>query len=129
MKTEEWKFGYIRENEVIVFDNPVYSFRVFGGHFLENVKVMVGENGTLRITGNEIVYDLYTHKTPFGRWINEPEDSEVRVRKVGIFRRRLEKYLVGWIKTKKRIPFDLEFGNSWILERRGNVNEGLSSKL
>ena len=118
MKTEEYKFGYVRDQDVVVFNNPIYSFRIFGGHFIEGVKVMVGENGTLRITGTEICYNLYTHKTPYDYWENEPEESEIKVRKVGIFKKRLEKYLEGWVKTKKRIPFDLEFGNGWTLERR-----------
>ena len=119
VKIEEWKFGYVREQEVVVFNEPIYSFRIFGSHFLENVKLVIGENGTLRITGIEIVYNLYTHKTPYGYWENEPEESEIRVRKVGIFKKRLEKYLEGWVKTKKRIPFDVEFGSGWTLERRG----------
>ena len=118
MKTEEYKFGYVRNQDVVVFNNPVYSFRVFGGHFLESVKVVIEENGTLRITGTEIVYDLYPHKTIEGDWENEPEESEIKVRKVGIFKKKLEKYLEGWVKTKKRIPFDLEFGSGWTLERR-----------
>ena len=120
VKTEEWKFGYVRDQEVVVFNVPKYSFRVFGGHFLESVKVVIGENGTLRITGTEICYDLYTHKTIEGDWENEPEESEIKVRKVGIFKKRLERYLVGWVKTKKRIPFDVEFGSGWTLERRGD---------
>jgi hypothetical protein len=118
MKTEEYKFGYVRDQEVVVFNNLIYSFLVFGGHFLENVKVVIGENGTLRITGTEICYDLYIHKTPYGYWKNEPEENEIKVRKVGIFKKRLEKYLEGWVKTKKRIPFDVEFGSGWTLERR-----------
>ena len=118
-KVEEWKFGYVRDQEVVVFNVPKYSFRVFGGHFLESVKVVIEENGTLRITGTEIVYDLYTHKTPYGYWENEPEESEIKVRKVGIFKKRLERYLEGWVKTKKRIPFDVEFGSGWTLKRRG----------
>ena len=122
MKTEEYKFGYVRDQEVVVFNVPKYSFRVFGGYFLENVKVVIEENGTLRITGTEICYDLYTHRTPYGYWENEPEESEIKVRKVGIFKKRLEKYLEGWVKTKKRIPFDVEFGSGWTLERR-EVNE------
>ena len=118
-KVEEWKFGYVRDQDVVVFNVPKYSFPIFGGHFLESVKVVIEENGTLRITGTEIVYDLYTHKTPYGYWENEPEESEIKVRKVGIFKKRLEKYLEGWVKTKKRIPFDVEFGSGWTLERRG----------
>ena len=66
-KVEEWKFGYVRYQEVVVFNVPKYSFPIFGSHFLENVKAVIGENGTLRITGTKIVYDLYTQKTPFGR--------------------------------------------------------------
>jgi hypothetical protein len=84
---------------------------------------VIGENGTLRITGTEIVYDLYSHKTIESDWENEPEESEIKVRKVGIFKKRLERYLEGWVKTKKRIPFDLEFGNGWTLERRGKVSQ------
>ena len=119
MKTEEWKFGYVRDQEVVVFNNPIYSFLIFGGHFLDNVKIVIEENGTLRVIGTEIVFNIYTHKTPFGKWINEPEESEIKVRKVGLpWRRREEKYLEGWVKTKKRIPIDLEFGSGWILERR-----------
>ena len=106
------------DQDVVVFNNPIYSFRVFGGHFLEDVKVVIGENGTLRITGTEICYDLYTHRTVEGDWKNEPDESEIRVRKIGIFKKRLEKYLEGWVKTKKKIPFDVEFGNGWTLERR-----------
>ena len=116
MKTEEYKFGYVRDQDVVVFNNPIYSFQIFGGNFLENVKVVIGESGTLRITGTKIYYDLYTHKTPYGYWKNEPEESEIKVRKVGIFKKRLERYLEGWVKTKKRIPFDVEFGSA--LERR-----------
>ena len=120
MKTEEYKFGYVRNLEVVVFNNPIYSFLVFGGHFLENVKVVIGENGTLRITGTEICYDLYTHKTVEGDWKNEPEEKEIQVRRVGWpWKRREERYLEGWVKTKKRIPFDVEFGSGWTLERRG----------
>ena len=109
----------MRDQEVVVFNVPKYSFPIFGGHFLENVKVVIEENGTLRIIGTEIVNDLYPHKTIEGDWENEPEESEIKVRKVGIFKKRSEKYLEGWIKTKKRIPFDLEFGGGWTLERRG----------
>jgi hypothetical protein len=121
MKTEEYKFGYVRDQEVVVFNVPKYSFPIFGGHFIEGVKVMVGENGTLRITGTEICYDLYTHKTPYGYWKNEPEEKEIQVRRVGWpWKRREERYLEGWVKTKKRIPFDVEFGNGWTLEWRGD---------
>lgn len=120
MKAEEWKCGYVRDNEVVVFNVSEYSFRVFGGHFLENVKIVIEEDGTLRITGIEIVYDLYLHKTVEGDWENEPEESEIKVRKVGLpWRRREERYLIGWVRTKKRIPFDVEFGSGWTLERRG----------
>jgi len=120
-KVEEYKFGYVRDLEVVVFNNPTYSFQVFGGHFLENIKVMIGENGTLRITGTEICYDLYTHKTPYGYWENEPEEKEVQVRRVGWpWKRREERYLEGWVKTKRRIHFDVEFGSGWTLERRGD---------
>jgi hypothetical protein len=119
MKTEEYKFGYVRDHKVIVFNNPIYSFRIFGSHFLENVKVVIGENGTLRITGTEICCDLYTHKTVEGDWNNEPEEEKIQVRKVGWpWKRREEKYLEGWVRTKKRVPIDLEFGSGWILERR-----------
>ena len=119
VKIEEWKFGYVREQEVVVFNESIYSFLIFGSHFLENVKLVIGENGTLRITGTKICYDLYTHKTTEDGWKNEPDESEIKVRKVGIFKKRLEKYLVGWVKTKKRVPIDLEFGSGWTLERRG----------
>ena len=54
VKIEEWKFGYVREQEVVVFNESIYSFRIFGSHFLENVKLVIGENGTLRITGTKI---------------------------------------------------------------------------
>lgn len=119
MKTEEYKFGYVRNQDVVVFNSPIYSFQIFDGHFLENVKVVIGENGTLRIIGTEIVYDLYTHKTPYGYWENEPEEKEIQVRRVGWpWKRREERYLEGWVKTKKRIPFDVEFGSGWTLERR-----------
>ena len=120
MRTEDWKFSYVKDQEVVVFNVPKYSFRIFGGHFLENVKVVIGENGTLRITGIEIVYDLYLHKTVEGDWENEPEEKEIQVRRVGWpWKRREEKYLIGWVRTKKRVPIDLEFGSGWILERRG----------
>ena len=130
MKTEEYKFGYVRDLKVVVFNNSIYSFQVIGGHFLENVKVVIGENGTLRITGTEICYDLYTHRTPYGYWKNEPEEKEIQVRKVGWpWKRREEKYLKGWVKTKKRIPFDVEFGSGWTLERRRKAaNERLSDE-
>ena len=128
-KVEEYKFGYVRDLEVVVFNNPIYSFRVFGGHFLENVKVVIGENGTLKITGTEIVYDLYIHKTPYGYWENEPEEKEIQVRRVGWpWKRQEVKYLEGWVKTKKRTPIDLEFGSGWTLERRKAVNERLSDE-
>jgi hypothetical protein len=118
-KVEKWKFGYVRDQEIVVFNAPKYSFQVFGGHFLENVKVVIEENGTLRITGTEICYNFYTYKTVEGNWENEPEEKEIQVRKVGWpWKRREERYLEGWVKTKKRIPFDLEFGGGWTLERR-----------
>lgn len=118
VKIEEWEFGYVREQKVVVFNEPIYSFHIFGSHFLENVKLVIGENGTLRITGTKICYDFYIHRTREDGWENEPDESEIRIRKVGIFKKRLEKYLVGWVKTKKRIPFDIEFGSGWTLERR-----------
>ena len=130
MKTEEYKFGYVRKLEVVVFNNSIYSFQVIGGHFLENVKVVIGENGTLKITGTEICYDLYTHRTPYGYWKNEPEEKEIQVRKVGWpWKRREEKYLEGWVKANQRIPFDVGFGSGWTLERRRKaVNERLSDE-
>ena len=30
MKTEEYKFGYVRDLEVVVFNNSIYSFQVIG---------------------------------------------------------------------------------------------------
>ena len=30
---EKYKFGYVRDQRVVVFNNPIYSFQVFGGHF------------------------------------------------------------------------------------------------
>ena len=104
---------------MVVFNKSIYSFRVFGSHFLENVKLVIGENGTLRITGTKICYDLYTHKTPENEWRGEPEEEEIQVRRVGLWGKKKERYVMGWVKTKKRIPLDLEFGSGWTLERRG----------
>jgi len=130
MKAEEWKFGYVRDQKVVVFNVPKYSFTIFDGHFLESVKIVIEEDGILRITGTEICYDFYTYKTPYGYWENEPEEKEIRVRRVGWpWKRREERYLEGWVKTKKRIPFDVEFGSGWTLERRRKaVNERLSDE-
>ena len=117
---EEWKFGYVRGQEIVVFNETIYSFPIFGGYFLEDIKLEIKEGGTLRVMGSEICHDFYLHKTPEGKWKNEPVESEIKVRKVGLpWKRRTEKYLLGWVKTKTREPFDREFGNGWILERRG----------
>ena len=115
---EKYKFGYIRGQRVIVFDNPTHSFQVLGGHFLEDITVELKKEGSLRITGKEIVYDLYLSDTLENDWKNEPEEEEILTKRIGFWNRREVKYLrEGWVKTKKRIPVDLEFGNGWILER------------
>ena len=48
---EKYKFGYIRGQRIIVFDNPTHSFQVLGGHFLEDITVELKKEGRLRITG------------------------------------------------------------------------------
>lgn len=120
MRTEDWKFGFIRGSRVVVFNEPIYSFTIAGSYFLRDVRIVIEENGLLRVTGSEIVFDLYINPTTENDWENEPEESEVQIRKVGWpWKRREERYLEGWVKTKKRIPFDVEFGSGWTLERRG----------
>ena len=112
---EEWKFGYVNGDYIVVFNESEYSFQIFGGHFLEDVSVEVKENGTLRVTGSEIVFDYYLHKTFENEWKNEPVENEIRNWK---FLWMKGKYLRGWVKTKKRVSFDQEFGSGWKLERR-----------
>lgn len=111
---EEWKFGYVKGDYIAVFNESKYSFQIFGGHFLKDVRVEVKENGTLRITGSEIVFDYYLHKTFENEWQNEPEEDQIRDWKFLWMKGR---YLYGWVKTKKRVPIDLEFGSGWKLER------------
>lgn len=114
---EKYKFGYIRGQRVVVFDNPTHSFQVWGGRFLEDITVELKKEGSLRITGKEIVFDFYYPDTLEDDWENEPEEKEILTKRVGFWNRRVVKYLTGWVKTKKRIPFDMEFGNGWTLER------------
>ena len=115
--TEKHKFGYIKGQKVVVFDDSTYSFLIYGGRFLEDITVELKKEGSLRITGKEIVYNLYYHDTLEEDWEGEPEEKYILTKRVGFWNRREVKYLIGWVKTKKRIPFDLEFGNGWILER------------
>ena len=104
MKTEKWKYGYVRDLYIVVSNCPDHKFNVYGGHFLEDIEINIGNNGTLRITGNEIHYDFYLHKTSESSWREEPEESRIKTRKVGMFwKRREERYLQGWVRTKKRI--------------------------
>ena len=115
---EKYKFSYIRGQKVIVFDNSTHPFQIYGGRFLEDITVELKKEGSLRITGKEIVYNFYYHDTLEDDWEEEPEEEEILTKRVGFWDRREVKYLKrGWVRTKKRIPVDLEFGNGWILER------------
>ena len=119
MKIENWKYGYVSGKTVIVFNNQTYSFYILKGHFLENVKLEIGDGGTLRVTGDEICYDYYRHETPEEDWEGEPEsEKSIKIRKTWLFWGKEKKYLVGWVRTKKREPIDLEFCGDWTIERR-----------
>ena len=52
MRTENWKFGFIRGSRV-VFNEPIYSFTIAGSYFLKDVRIVIEEkNGLLRVTGS-----------------------------------------------------------------------------
>ena len=116
-KVEEYKFGYISGQRVVVYNNSTHSFRIFEGRFLEDITVELKKEGSLRITGKEVVYNFYFHDTLENDWEEEPEEKYILTKRVGFWDRREVKYLKGWVRTKKRIPVDLEFGNGWTLER------------
>ena len=114
---EKYRFGYIRDQRVVVFNNSTHSFLAYGGRFLEDITVELKKEGSLRITGKEIVCNFYLHDTLEDDWEEEPEEREILTKRIGFWNKREVRYLKGWVRTKKRIPFDLEFGNGWTLER------------
>jgi hypothetical protein len=126
MKTEEWKFGYMRENVVYLFDNnKIGSFPILGGHFLENVKIEIKDT-RLRIVGEEHIYNYYWRETYRNKWIAEPREEYIRKRKKWLLFGPKIEYLESWVEQKELSPFDCSLEGNWILKRinQYNTNRG-----
>lgn len=117
MKTEEWKFGYVRENHVYLYnDGGKWSFPIFGGHFLENVKAEF-KGSTLRIIGSERVFNYYWRATYREEWESEPRERYIRKKKKYLFFGPEVEYLKGWVEQKELVHFDCTLEGNWNLRR------------
>ena len=124
MKSEDWKFGYISENIIYLFNEPK-SFTILGGHFLEDVKVEI-EDTTIRITGKEHVYNYYWNATYKEDWKAEPKEEYIRKRKKYLFFGPEIEYLESWVEQKELSPFEYSLEGNWTLKRinKYNTNRG-----
>lgn len=116
----EYKYGVVIDREVTVFNkrDKSMNFIVRGSHILEDVKVEVKDK-RLIISGKKIIYDLYFRETPESEWENEPEESQIQVKTIGIFKKREIRFLRGLVRTKKRVEFEMELEGDWKLIKWG----------
>ena len=86
------------------------SFRPAYETLVKDVEVITNSNGTIFLSGQEVVFHLLVEGKPVSKLDFTPAESEIRRYREGFFRKRYVDYVKsGWIEDKETRKYEAKF--------------------
>jgi hypothetical protein len=109
----EQKFNWacIRDskNYIEVYDERP-AFMPAHETLVKDVEVITNSNGTIFISGQEIVFHLLVDGTPVSKLDFTPAEHEIKRYREGLFRKRFVDYVKsGWVEDKETKKYEAKF--------------------
>ena len=105
-----YKYGIIKGNQVILFNESNIVYSPLADNVLEDVNVSVTDAGNLHIQAALIEYDFYLTRNKIWEdgWINEPHQKVIKEGKRHWWSKKKSRYVIGpWVRKaeKKRVSY------------------------
>lgn len=104
-----WAIIYDHRNYIEVYDERP-SFMPARETLIKDVEVITNSNGTIFLSGKEVVFHLLVDSCQVSKLDFIPAESEIRRYREGFFHKRLIEYVKsGWVEDKETRKYEAKF--------------------
>ena len=104
-----WAVIHNYKNYIEIYEERP-SFMHTHGTLVKDVEIITNSNGTIFLTGKEIVFHLLVESKPVSKLDFIPAESEIRRYREGFFRKVYVDYVKsGWVEDKETKKYEATF--------------------